>query len=285
MSKTAGDTSLYMPEDEPFASHFATVIRAPSDKTILLLRYMDLAKLAGLLADSKLHFARADTFRDGHEGSVTDSMVAALKTQFKDKPEVLQSLSSFRLNVKESIFISCWCMGPTESEAMWRLYCGEEYGVAIAAEYQLLEDSFTPQGAIIAPVRYLDYRTQGFPQSNVIFPFFHKRLSFEHEREVRIAVWRSDQGVIGMPTEASKPPTAEEMAKYKADVTRGQQLKAERGNAISLDLDVDAVISSIFVHPDAPEWYFRVVQRVVERLTPSLAGKVLWSAMRTEPLY
>jgi hypothetical protein len=283
MVNVHSDKPSPMPEKKEEFSKFSNVVPPPSDKSLVLWRYLDFAKLIGLLNDKKLHLARADVFQDRHEGSVTNSMIEALKVQFADRAELSKTLSRFRKLVKENTFISCWCMEP-ESEAMWKLYCGDNYGVAITVVYRDIETSFINQGLVIAPVRYLNYQTDGFPQDNVLYPLFHKRLAFAHEREVRIVKWCSDQMPVGIPV-TGHTPTEEEVKGCQDEVRRGEALKVERGRSISLEFDVEKLIKIIVVHPYAPEWYFGIVKLVVERFTPVLTGKVEWSSMRTEPLY
>lgn len=58
------DKSFLMPEGTYKASDLSEILPDPSDKSIILWRYLDLAKLVALLNDKKLHFIRADVFRD-----------------------------------------------------------------------------------------------------------------------------------------------------------------------------------------------------------------------------
>jgi len=283
MTIVNNDKSFLMPEGTYEASDFSEVLPGPNDKSIMLWRYLDLAKLVALLNDKKLHFARADVFQDQHEGSITTRMWQALKEQFADRTELGKTVSTFRRLVKESTFISCWCVEP-ESEAMWKLYCGDNNGVAITASYQDIEVSDIMRGLFMAPVKYIDYQREGFSQGNSLYPFFHKRRAFEHEREVRIVKWCSDQMPVGMQVKGHQP-TEEEKRLHEDEIERGEQLKAARGTGISLAFDIDGLIREIVVHPYAPDWYFGVIKLVVQNLAPQMVGKVRWSSMRTEPLY
>lgn len=282
------DKSLFLldsngqPQTEQF-SKFDAVIPPLADNTMLLWRYVELARLVSVLSDKKLHFARSDTFQDRHEGSVTYPMQKALKLQFADKLNITRTLSVFRQKeMKESMFISCWCMGPDESEAMWKLYCGDKYGVAITAVYKELESSFSTSQVQIAPIKYIDYQKQSFPQDNLLYPFFHKRIAFAHEKEVRIIKWHSDQMQDGGDT---KKITTEELKKYQDEMQRRRELKSARGMGISLEWDVEKCIKNIVVHPYAPEWYYDIVKKIVQKFTPQLVITVQWSSMRVEPTF
>lgn len=278
------DKPFLIPERRYRNSDFYTVVPPLSDKSVILWRYLDLAKLVMLLSSKQLHFARADVFEDRHEGSLTKPMWEKLEAQFAERPELRKSMSTFfKQHMKESAFISCWCEEP-ESEAMWKLYCGDNYGVAITVVYRDIEDPFiNRQGFFMAPVQYLDYQVQEFPLNIAFYPFFHKRLALAYEKEVRIIKWCSEH--IPGKRVRNHTPTDEEEKLDEYELKRGEELKAERGMGISLEFDAETLIRNIVVHPYAHEWYFNAVKLVIEKFTPMLKGKVEWSPIRTEPFY
>ncbi len=278
--------SFLLPERRGAGSRFEDVIPGTSDKEVILWRYLDLAKLIALIHERKLHLIRADAFKDKHEGSVTDPMFRALKKQFEGKPFNPRTLSNFRKKLKESTFINCWCMGTAESEAMWKLYCGEERGVAITTTYQDIEAALPDSKFKMAPVRYLDYQNDGFPQDNYIYPFFHKRKAFAYESEVRIVRVATDQLDDGsMPASFSNPPTDAQRQQHQEELQRKALLRAERGMVIPIQWDVINTIRDIVVHPNAPDWYFTVVREAVSKFIPELGQRVIWSSMRSEALF
>lgn len=280
-----------MNNDKPFpiaegtyrASDFSNVVPPPSDKSVILWRYIDLAKLVALLNDKKLHFARADVFKDRHEGSFTKPMWEKLEVQFAERPGLRETVSEFfKQHMKESAFVSCWCMEP-ESEAMWKLYCGDNYGVAITVIYRDIEAFSINQGLLMTKVKYLNYQVDEFPLDMALYPLFHKRLAFAHEKEVRIVKWCSEH-IPGTRTR-DHAPTEEEKGIDEYELKRGEELKVERGTGVLLEFDAETLIRNIVVHPYAPEWYFKAVKLVVEKFSPVLGEKAAWSSLRTEPLY
>ena len=277
------DKPSLIPEGTYRASDFFNVVPPPSNKSVVLWRYIDLAKLVALLNDKKLHFARADVFKDRHEGSFTKPMWEKLEAQFAERPGLRETVSKFfKQHMKESAFVSCWCMEP-ESEAMWKLYCGDNYGVAITVVYRDIEASFINQGLLMTKVKYLNYQVDEFSLDMAFYPLFHKRLAFAHEKEVRIVKWFSEH--IPGKRDRDHTPTEEEKRIDEYELKRGEELKVERGIGILLEFDVGTLIRNIVVHPYAPEWYFNAVKLVVEKFTPVLEEKVEWSSLRTEPLY
>ena len=109
METDSSDKVFLMPEGKGELSTFNTVLVAPTDKSVLLWRYIDLAKLVALFGHKKLYFARADTFDDTHEGSITDRMSQDLTLQFSERNQLRSTIAQFRKQHRECMFMSCWC--------------------------------------------------------------------------------------------------------------------------------------------------------------------------------
>jgi hypothetical protein len=92
-------------------------------------------------------------------------------------------------------------------------------------------------------VRYVDYQKQWIPESNPLAPFMFKRLSFEHEQELRIL----------------KPLGDLKALQSSADVPRNSR----SGELIGCDLT--QLIEVVHVAPNAPPWFEELVRKVVER--------------------
>ncbi len=281
------DEQFLVPETkEGIRSRFEDIVPGSSDKGVVLWRYLDLAKLIALISERKLYLTRTDAVKDKHEGSVTNPMIRARKEQFEGKSFNPVTLSNWLKHLKENTFISCWCMLPSESEAMWKLYCGEKHGVAITATYRDIEAALPDSSYKMAPVQYLNYQNDRFPWDNYYYPFFHKRDAFAHESEVRIVRIATDQYDDGSrPASFSDPPTDAQRQQLEKERQQKAQLRAERGMSIPIELDVINTIREIVVHPDAPDWYSAVVKEVVNKFIPELGQRVRWSSMKGEPLF
>ncbi len=156
--------------------------------------------------------------------------------------------------------VNCWHLGNPESEAMWRLYCPGNNGVAIQTSYsKLVESTANDPELYIGQVTYIDYESQGFPLDNIFYPVMHKRISFAHEQEVRLVKIRHPDN-SGF-TQEFYPP------------------------GISIDWPLELTIEAIYVDPYAPEYFYDVVRAVVRRIAPNLEGRVRPSQMRAPPIY
>lgn len=232
----------------------------PRERETRAWRYLDLSKLIWLLSTKKLYLPRLDLLSDPHEGSTPRLLAQARDAQMRklampNTPDMGQMVK----NLRRAMYVSCWHLGNNESEAMWRLYCPSNRGVAIQTTYAALFDSFSSHKDIyVGKVTYIDYELQFFPANNLYYPVMHKRLSFSHEQEVR-AVKLLPEHVGTAPFE-SQP---------------GQ----------SIDWPTADVVHALYINPYAPEYYRDVVCSVVRALAPELEQRVSWSRMRNEPAY
>src|SRR5258708_36589035 len=94
---------------------------------------MDLSKFVWLLTHQQLYFARLDSLADPFEGSVTHKTVSGVAEFLRrlGHPEKIDRVVKMLKSARESVYVNCWCASNSESEAMWRLYCPANLGVAI----------------------------------------------------------------------------------------------------------------------------------------------------------
>ena len=262
-----------------------TCFPQPTDSSVQVWRYLDLAKFIWLLENQKLYLASIDSLNDPHEGS-TPKLQAALVDQqilavhryqllrkFGDDlgskkfqtemPRFIEQNHQRHINnqkVRRELYVNCWYLGNMESEAMWRLYCPGNNGVAIQTSYSKLVESIAHDPELyIGRVTYIDYDSQEFPLDNIFYPVMHKRISFAHEQEVRIVKIRVPDN-WGLPQEFCPL-------------------------GISIDWPLEPTLDTIYVDPYAPAYFYNVVRSVVQRVAPNLEDRVLWSTMRESPVY
>lgn len=95
--------------------------------------------------------------------------------------------------IAKSIAVNCWHINNGESEAMWRLYTDSGKGIAVETTFGALKGSIGARDSAfrvhIFPVKYLDFFDKTLKPADCVVegqraPLL-KRLSYEHEREVR----------------------------------------------------------------------------------------------------
>jgi hypothetical protein len=233
----------------------------PSDPMVRVWRYMTLPKFIWQLKQQQLYLTRLDRLEDSFEGSLTSKTIEGVELFLRQRgvKEDLRWLSEqFRRN-REITYVCCWHENQRESEAMWRLYCGQAHGVAIQTTYRHLVDAIDTQYEMyVGLVKYIDYDRESFPSINVYLPAMHKRIAFEHEREIRLF---SSPFKLHEPNHGPAP------------------------NAVFLPWDNDLHIERVFVDPYAPEYFYDAVETVIENLAPYLKTRLMWSQMKAAPFF
>jgi hypothetical protein len=239
----------------------------PPDPGVHVWRYLDLARLAWILDKKHLPLTRVDLLQDPFEGSVPVKERAALEGMlagFAVPPDISEQMLSdyrrFNLNLRRATYASYWHLDDDESEAMWKLYCGERFGLALQSTYAKLDESLVDRDTAIGLVQYIDYGRDPFPGSDLLVRLLLKRRAFKHESEVRILLFRL--AALTAVKDGIALPECE-----------------------SVPWDFDSTVESIHVHPAAPAWYFEACRATLRAFDANLVAKLKWSALRCEPTF
>ena len=227
----------------------------PDDPSVKVWRYLDLPRFIWMLSSKALAFARVDSLEDPFEGSVPPAVYEEWKSRHAEL------VATARRGLRNQAFVSCWHANNTESEAMWRLYCGSHDGIALQTTYEKLDASL-PHSIFLGQITYLDYECDTEPPRDTLALLMRKRQAFEHEHEIRALIWPPvcPPGLL--------PPNLDE------DV-----------RVVNVPWRARDFLDGIYVSPYAEEWYRDVVVSVIEKFAPELVDRVTWSHMRGVPLY
>jgi hypothetical protein len=147
---------------------------------------------------------------------------------------------------------------------MWSLYLRSAEGIAVQSACQRLIDSFADYSdfeVAITPVKYIDYKTQAIPADNLLWPYIHKRRSYEHEQELRAMIWTLQHGKNGP----------------------GPQNRFADTPALSVPVSLDTLIQRVYVAPTAATWVVELVDSLIRRF--DLHVDVVHSDLARAPLY
>ena len=171
-------------------------------------------------------------------------------------------MSGFSRILPKFTIINCWHINEYESAALWGLYLKGREGIAIRSTFDCLKSCLKDEGhhIFIGKVKYIDYEKDWLPEGNSLYPFVHKRTSFEHERELRAVI--QELPSKGGKLDLSKP-------------------SFEDGLYVPVDLDV--LIENIYLAPTSPKWLFDLVESVTEKYR--LNKDVLQSSLDDKPVY
>ena len=238
-------------------------------------RYLPLARLLTAIETKRLSLTRLSQYLkdDPFETSVPKAVDAA-DVRITDTTPEMQFLGSepastsdggvgpsdqerlWRLKVRRRALVrsahaSCWRSGD-ESEAMWRLYCSDGYGIAIRSTFQKLKDSLNDPLTVVSPVAYIDYRTEVFVRHQFDYDSaLHKRKAFEHEQEVRVLRFSKDD----------------------FDIATRDPLHASPEH-VCVEWNPEAVVDRVVLSPRCPDWYFDAVTRAIQKWSMTIAKNV-----------
>ena len=238
-------------------------LSAPSPEAILW-RYMEFTKFISLLDRQELHFARADRLGDPFEGSVSLLTQRLRLLQFHGVPPetVLKVRGDITKGARQVFYVTCWHQDDYESAALWNTYSRHANGVAIETDFKSLSDSFKCYDDIyIGKIAYVDYQTDLIPEEDALLPYFHKRLEFQHEREVRAVCHVLPQAGGNVSDFYSKEYP---LGEYRA-------------------VDLSTLVKRVVVAPAAEEWFVQLVRSVAARY--ELSAPVEESSLNTTPAW
>jgi hypothetical protein len=274
--------------EAPLAKVVGAAAKDALPEETVLLRYMSFAKFVAMLSRNALHLCRLDALgdKDRFEGSlprgqrkriINDIMhdlesdpppaLIAARERARDARSAVEwhaaaQVRAYTLALRRSAYVSCWSQGP-ESEAMWRLYCEGNEGVAMVTTYGKLRESLQDPNLLITPVRYIDYRRDRLPGRDYVHQLIHKRIGFVHEREVRVIYWNRENLKVRAPHEEEE----------------------EGQHSILIPWDVASAIDHVIVSPFAPSWYPEAVAAVLRAFSPSLVDRLADSELGEEPVF
>jgi len=159
---------------------------------------------------------------------------------------------------KKFYFLNCWHINDNQSDAMWKIFLDTKNGIAIKSTVGALIKSLDASldDVFISKVYYRDFDKVTFnelmnEEQNKLFggrggslnQFNYKRISFEHEKELRLYH-------IDLPI-----PHA-----IKDGIPR-EPLTHKR-----IDIALSSLINEIVIAPFADEWFENLVKQIVEKL-------------------
>ena len=219
-----------------------------------LWRYFDFTKFVSLLEKQALFFSSAANFSDPFEGAYPIRNLELVPEDYR--PQKQASTKSLR----DVLFVNCWHMSDSESEAMWRLYSAWDQGIAIRTTVHRLIKSLKCDADIyIGAVNYIDFSTESIDEGNAFVPYLTKRKSFEYEREVRAITLNA-------------VPYDKEMLGASAEWIQ---------TGIYYSVDLDLLVDEVLVAPQSEDWFVDLVQSVVKKC--GLNASVTRSALGDAP--
>lgn len=244
---------------------------------------------------------------DKHNNVIERTYELEKRTDIKEEqisPDNIFAVVSTYMNLWSARWLcygQCWSRTP-ESDALWRIYSYDKMAVRIETTDELIHsqlrdsDTLAQYACTIDDVNYdLDegdvLKTQVELLRNskrVVEPFYHKRIAFQHENEKRVILTNKNKIVIdGLSAKgalfnfekenAGKNLAIDDMLeKIDKEILKMQypfgkeKLKTEMFIQIS---DLSQYISSVMVHPQADDWFVKLVEKICDRVGINCLGK------------
>lgn len=221
-------------------------LSTPPDDTVIW-RYITFTKFCSMLNEQALFFCRLDKLHDKWEGVYPKAMLEYWAKVYQDIPAGDEGVARLKeiliRKIIPSHFVNCWFMSEYESDAMWRLYSRNYEGIAIKSTIGRLKRSLakTRERIWIGPVDYIDYDQWQPPKGEArkaflwMEPFFWKRLSFQHENELRALVGQANRE------------------------------SGEAENGLNIQADLNELTEAVYVFPDSKDWFLQLVKTIVRK--------------------
>jgi hypothetical protein len=181
---------------------------------------------------------------------VTEDAALAVIDRFVDK------FTERANQLRRDLYVNCWHLDDIESEAMWRIYCGRNNGIAVVVPYSKLRESLSTPDTYIGEITYIKYNLEDIAELDLGCGYslaMHKRKEFEHEKEARIVARR---------------------------VRLEDRKHFESG--LKLPWTPEDQIEKIIVSPYSDPWYIETVRSIITHLNPALGARVIPSAMGSD---
>ena len=270
------------------------VFSPPLDPDSKVWRYLDLAKFLSLLEDEALFFASAASMSDKFEGT-RSILTLAFNAALGEGTAAFDSRIRGPYNrlLRGYTYLSCWHTSQYESAAMWALYQHDGYGIAVQSTFRRLTESFKGEQPIyVGIVNYVDFETAVIPDNNALAPYVYKRLSFEHEHEIRAvtadyeSAWKAWQqaNMTFDPTISVRPGQD-----IDADLKRLEEAYKNLDPEIAprpgvvIPVDLERLVEAVYIAPEAAGWFARLVEKLLRRY--DRGWPVLHSNISGDPVY
>lgn len=256
-----GKVAIVM-DDTPNINSFKCGI---SHKDEVVWRYMNFAKFVSLLASKKMYFCRVDKLDDPFEGVTPQGIKSSRKEHLQGRAHlgylVLMHMEKEDIRLRRNTYVNCWHRNQSESYAMWKIFLNNSEGIAIRTTCGNLNKSLPHEKNFrvhLGVVNYIDHRTEVLDQSHIPPSLFTliKRKHFEYEQEIRALFIKGGKNKI--------PPDLE-----------------RDGCGIYVPVNIETLIGEIYVAPNAPKWFNKVVNLVLEKY--GINKEVVQSSLDDDP--
>lgn len=235
-------------------------------------RYLTFTKFISLITYNALWFSKLKILKDQYEGVLpakTEAQMHHNNQKWKStftSPEHHKQIDAWPSNNvndgRDLTVVNCWCLATMESKRMWNEYVGGCEGVAVKSTIRKLTAHVYayPEWSYIGKVKYVDHQSYEMTtyegQQAHERAFIKDKEKYSHEQEVCITSMNiKAPGCVGLD---GKPFA-------KEDYT-GKNMNNFENPGLYIGVELNKLINSIILAPNASKWFELLVKRIVELL-------------------
>jgi hypothetical protein len=232
---------------------------------------MPVAKFISLITYQALWFSKLNILQDTYEGMIPTMVKRQMhedNQQFKvqfNTPEFHRQIDSWpdknEEDSRELLVVSCWFVGESDSEAMWREYGGSDEAVAIKstigrlARYVLVPtDEHVSHLGLVSYVDHDHHEMSAYDAHQGHERGFLKDNRFAHEHEIRIVTMNIK--TTSCASMEGRPYTEEEVA--------GKNMNNFENPGLYVGVHLKGLLTEVVVSPTAQDWFEKLIKRIVE---------------------
>lgn len=214
-----------------------------------LWRYMPFAQLVRMLQTQKLWVSHVSSFEDKLEGTLDF-------THWKINPDVRKDAIENLISAFSNTYVSCWHSASSESLAMWRLYGGQGFSVAVQTEWMRL--ARTIEGV-------LDYKTDSIGiigAVNYVNPFDGSPVEKTKPNPLVIPMGVRN---LSAPYYFQFLMRKSSAFAYEKEFRAVFDLKGQEGRGVEVPFKSEYLITCVYVSPEADDWMIETVKELVHQ--------------------
>lgn len=205
-------------------------------------RYLNFTQLLSIFERDAIWFTDVNQFEDPYEGTLPKANLEAEVERIQDEFDISREravrVHGYALGGSRifggNAYVNCWNVNDHQSAALWEQYVDSPQGIAIRTTVDELGQSLenAPYDFEFGSVEYIDYNKDRIPNGELP-TIYHKRKSFEHEKEFRVSVFEDDE--------------------------------EDFGRGFYAPIDTNVLIGKVVISPIAPGWFSELVKKVLDR--------------------
>lgn len=262
------------------------------DDNQVIWRYMDFTKFLSMLQYQALFFCTCKKMQDmdPFEGEYPKRNLEKIQKEkeFWQLPsEYLSKAEDYKNSFLQNVAINCWHANDTENAAMWRMYLSSQEGVAIKSTIRKLKKAFENNEEDVIYIGDIQYNNYDLNNINI--------NTEEYLQDI--------DSLVNRKQEVSNSEIFNTLCEYYFPLIMSKRKEFEYGNEIRLvspirqstrrkrvkdfgklvNVDLDVLINSIIVSPNATDWFVNLVKDTMKSY--NLEHKKVYKSKIYEKIY